>query len=518
MSSVVDKGTTAVGPRVLGQTRWPALVGVLLLAAWLLFFELGRLSLSVDEYLNVQIDVLPLRGILAALQAGNDLHPPVTHWLSHAWLAVFGVSEWSVRAVWSLVGVVAVAATYQLGRRWGSRKLGAGAALLLATTPAFVQYTRFVKYYAFTLLLAVVLMLVFTRLARRPTLPRLALYTALLVVFLYTDYFGILICGLWQDLFLLLRARRALRPVLAAQAVAGVLWLPWVSFALHQGSSVLGMTEADLGAGWRAMAIKAAYAFYSFTLGETLLPWRPLAIVGGLAAGLALLGGAWVLWRRAPRAGAWSGSLALLSIGLLAVLCSTVIVGVPFISFANHTLFTLPFFCLWLASGAALPGRWLRSGVLAGLLLAHGAGLLNYYAGRDYLNPIYAVPTREVMAGLAQRAGASDVVVAEHDTAIGFYAARTSGWQAAVVPPDVARETIGAQQPARVWLFEFGRDRTRSDDIAQLRAWLLENGYQAGESEGYAAQDPLYRALKTRLLGRAAYEFKLTLTPYTHPP
>jgi hypothetical protein len=506
-------------PNLRAQTEWPALVGVLLLAAWLLFFELGRLSLSVDEYLNVQIDRLPLSGILGALHAGNDLHPPVTHWLSHAWIAVFGVSEWAVRAVWALVGVVAVAATYQLGRRWGSRKLSVGAALLLATAPAFVQYTRFAKYYAFTLLLAVALMLVFTRLVRRPTLPRLALYTALLVVFLYTDYFGILICGLWQDLFLLLRARRALRPVLAAQAVAGVLWLPWVGFALNQGNAVLGMTEADLGGGWRAVAIKAAYAFYSFTVGETLLPWRPLAVVGGVAAGLALLGGAWVLWRRSPRVGVWSGSLALLSIGLLAGLCSTVIVGVPFISFANHILFTLPFFCLWLASGvAALPGRWLRGGVLAGLLLAHGAGLLNYYAGRDYLNPIYAVPTREVMAGLAQRTDAGDVVVAEHDTGIGFYAARTAGWQPAVVQPESAREEISAQRPARVWVFEFGRDRTRSEDIAALRAWLVENGYETGASEGYAAQDPLYQTLKTRLLGRTAYEFKLTLTPYARQP
>jgi hypothetical protein len=292
-----------------------------------------------------------------------------------------------------------------------------------------------------------------------------------------------------------------------------------VRFALTQGNSVVAMPEADLGGGWRAAAIKAAYALYSFTVGETLLPWQPPAVVGGLAAGLALLGGLWVLRRGAPRAGAWAGGFALLAIGLLAVLCSTIITGVPFISFANHILFALPFFCLWLSSGlAALPGRWLRRTAAAALLLSHAAGLLNYYAAHDFLNPIYAVPIREVAAQVARQAGAGDVVVAEHDTGIAFYAARTAGWRASVREPENARDLIAAQTPERVWVFEFGRDRTRSDAIANLRAWLAQAGYAAGETVGYAAQDPLYMALKTRLLGRGAYAHKLTLTEYTRRP
>jgi hypothetical protein len=201
-------------------------------------------------------------------------------------------------------------------------------------------------------------------------------------------------------------------------------------------------------------------------------------------------------------------------------LCSTIITSVPFITFANHILFALPFFLLWLGSGvAALPRAWLRAGVLAALVGAHTAGLANYYAGRDAFNPIYVVPTRQIVQTLAQEAGPDDLVLAEIDTGIPFYARRTPGWPAAsMVPGPAAQQFIAAQRPPRVWVFTFGRDRTRSDLVPALENWLAHNDYTAGETRGFAPQDSLYRALKERWLGRSAYLHKLALTVYERQP
>ncbi len=106
-------------------------VAILLVCVWSLSFDLDRLSLSVDEFVNVEIDQLSPRLLFADLVSGRDLHPPLSHLVSSLWVGAFGIHEWSVRSVWVLTGVLAVAATYQLGQRLGARRLGLLAALLM---------------------------------------------------------------------------------------------------------------------------------------------------------------------------------------------------------------------------------------------------------------------------------------------------------------------------------------------------------------------------------------------------
>jgi hypothetical protein len=161
-----------------------------------------------------------------------------------------------------------------------------------------------------------------------------------------------------------------------------------------------------------------------------------------------------------------------------------------------------------------------RVGLAGVLLAAHAVGLANYYAGRDFLNPIYAVPTRDVVASLAESVAPTDVVLAEADTGIAFYASRRRGWQAPIWPPDAteAQATIQRQQPKRVWLFEFGRDHSRSPVVTNARLWLEDHHYQVVETQGYAEQDITYRWVKEQLFHRLAYQYKLTLFIYQRQP
>jgi hypothetical protein len=69
-----------------------------------------------------------------------------------------------------------------------------------------------------------------------------------------------------------------------------------------------------------------------------------------------------------------------------------------------------------------------------------------------------------------------------------------------------------------VWLLTFGRDRSReSDHTAELEA-LLAPRYQFVTERDYAPVDAIYRALKTKLLGRDAYGSKLVVRLYALKP
>lgn len=74
---------------------------------------------------------------------GATWYHPYGFYLIAAALTVLPVSEWAIRIPFALVGVVTMLLTYAAARRWlGSRVVAAGAASLLAMTPAFFILSR----------------------------------------------------------------------------------------------------------------------------------------------------------------------------------------------------------------------------------------------------------------------------------------------------------------------------------------------------------------------------------------
>ncbi len=96
------------------RQKW--LIGaVLVLTAILLFYDLGRHSLSIDEYINVEIDRGSWGTILLLLQQGIDRHPPLTHFVMSVWLDIVPETDLTVRLPWALVGLLNVYLVYRLG-------------------------------------------------------------------------------------------------------------------------------------------------------------------------------------------------------------------------------------------------------------------------------------------------------------------------------------------------------------------------------------------------------------------
>ena len=58
-----------------------------------------------------------------------------------------------------------------------------------------------------------------------------------------------------------------------------------------------------------------------------------------------------------------------------------------------------------------------------------------------------------------------------------------------------------------------GHDRTRNELAARLSE-MLQQSRQLCATIGFAEQDPIYRQIKTQLIGREAYQYRLTVQEF----
>ena len=273
-----------------------ALVAVIALgvAAGCLVRFLPASPLWLDEALSVNIARLPLADIVDALR--RDGAPPLYYFLLHAWMAVFGENDWAVRALSAVIGVAALPAAFQVGRRMGGRWLGWASVVLLATSPFAIRYSNEARMYSLVVLLALVAHLVVLRAVDRPTGPRLALVGLATAALTYTHYWAFFLIASAGAALLYVGWRRQIRSAflaVAAVAAGALLFLPWVPTLLYQsahtGAPWAYEPEPNLLAGQLAVFAGGTTEAGSFlALGLVLL--FALGLLGHRRAGAVQLG------------------------------------------------------------------------------------------------------------------------------------------------------------------------------------------------------------------------------------
>ena len=226
--------------------RRPSLLAVgagLLFASGLALRVLTASDLWLDESLTVNIAALPLTEIPAAL--ARDGAPPLYYWLLHLWMSAFGDSDVAVRALSGVSSALTVPVVWLIGRRLGGRWAAWGAALVLAVNPFAIRYATETRMYALVALEVSLGLLAALRALERPSLGRLAWVTVAAAAVLYTHYWGLYLLmaaglvllvrgwgrGSWRDRLLGREGR-----LLAALAVGGAAWAPWVPTFLEQAA------------------------------------------------------------------------------------------------------------------------------------------------------------------------------------------------------------------------------------------------------------------------------------------
>ncbi len=129
-------------------------------------------------------------------QTGHDVHPPLYFQLLHFWRLLSGDSEAGLRLLSAVLGTLAVALTYSLGRRMARGTLASGpataagllAALLLAVSRFAIAWSQEIRMYALATLLALLAVWAARQFWQRGRARDAALYVAATTAGLYTLY------------------------------------------------------------------------------------------------------------------------------------------------------------------------------------------------------------------------------------------------------------------------------------------------------------------------------------------
>ena len=236
---------------------WVGLLLVLLLAAALRFYRLDGQSLWADEGNSVALAERSLAEITYG--AAYDIHPPLYYYLLHFWVGPFGTSEFAVRSLSAVIGILLVGLTFLISRRLFDPWVGLVAAFLSAISPFQVYYSQEARMYILLAALSALSIYFFLRFMEAETAETgrqqplslwAGFYILAAVLALYTHYsfpFVLLAENLVYTFWLIVEARRggergrrggvilgkALRWA-ALQLGVVFFFLPWLPTAYRQ--------------------------------------------------------------------------------------------------------------------------------------------------------------------------------------------------------------------------------------------------------------------------------------------
>ena len=155
-----------------------------------------------------------------------------------------------------IAGTLVIPALYELGRELFDRRTGLIAAAFVTVSPLLIWYAQEARMYAFVTLFGVLALLTQVRVMRSPTVGNWALYILATSALLWSHYFGLLLIGVQQVVFIYLilqrrragEADRALMVGFAYSAAVLVLQLiPLLAFAAGQYDSTSGAAGSPAG-------------------------------------------------------------------------------------------------------------------------------------------------------------------------------------------------------------------------------------------------------------------------------
>lgn len=425
------------------------------LQAALLLGDLGYLPVWGDELFSLQLAAAPLTQVFALL--ATDIHPPLYYLQLSAVDRLTGGARIealrAVSALWTLLLTILFDALWL-------RRLSAAARwitlTLFALSPFLLLYGRMARSYTMQAALALALVWAFRRWARDPggegRFSRAALAALFAILLLYTHYVpGIALTG---GLLVAYVRSTGLPRALGFAAVTALAYAPWLAVlgaALVRWWEARNLSSGYLLTGSAALeqAVKLAYAWVSFSIGESFPAWA-LALVPVLAIAAVL--GLRQQWRDDRLLAA-----CLLLAAAAGYLGVSRWVSYPFMP--ARLLWLFPFVALlW---GRVLASRPLGVAVFAAVLCAYGLSARQYFAGTGFLNPGYSVPLPAIAASVEREAGPDDFVLIDAANTDGLSLRRYFGGQVPtlILHRGTARQARRRIGDARhVWIVRNTRD------------------------------------------------------------
>jgi len=212
---------------------------VVLGGGFLRFVGLGKESIWLDEATSLIIARMNLPSIVA--WAAGDIHPPLYYLTLHFWIRL-GVSEFAVRALSAVFGVLTIVVMHALASELLGPRVGLLSALLLALSPLHIWYSQETRMYVMVTALSLLASYLMLLALRRRQFRYWLGYVLASMLSLYTHYFALYVLffqGLFVSYWLCRNegSRGLWYRWLTAMLTIGLLFLPWMPILYHQIST-----------------------------------------------------------------------------------------------------------------------------------------------------------------------------------------------------------------------------------------------------------------------------------------
>ena len=227
--------------------RFILLAAIVFLAFILRLYCLDCQSLWLDEAASAYWTAVPLPHLF--LDTADNLHVPGYFLLLRGWVALGGMSPFSLRYFSLLSGLLLIPTAFWFARHFlHSRRSASLAALLAAFSPAHIYFSQETRMYAVLPVLFLFMLALVLNLWREPRRTRWALLAALELFALYLHLFsGLMLLAINLLLGLAFWQRHRTLPFLTAwlgsQLLVVLALAPWLWFTWHSG----GALPANLG-------------------------------------------------------------------------------------------------------------------------------------------------------------------------------------------------------------------------------------------------------------------------------
>ena len=456
-------------------TRW-LLVGLMLLGFWLRLLRLGDKSVWWDEGLAAWAARQSLADI--ARWTAADVHPPLYFWLLHYWRLISGDSEFGLRLLSVMFGLLTIAAAYLLGKRINGRFTGLLAALFITISRFDISWSQEMRMYALAALLGALALWAALGVWQYGRLRHWLLYILFMVAGLYNLYLAVIVLVAVNLVWLLLIWPRSDRrwPEFwqwsAAQTAVLLLYAPWLAYALGRIPTWSQATAVDpwsyLKIYWTVLVVGSELDVDGYALLTV-----PLLLL--FLAGVVLIG-----WQARKRPFA-QVKLALLLVGLLLPALVVYIVSLPTADFFYSPPLAPRYLIIFVPAFAALLAwaitRLHFVGILATALAVYTAflGLIDYYPNRILVDDFPSLT-----ATIAAYEQPDDAVILYTDTDWPIFAYHydsfwhgvPGAWQMTSDQADAFLDPIW-QSHAGVWLVQT-QYAPISDPQQLMIAWLRQ--------------------------------------------
>lgn len=216
------------------------LTAIILIGFSLRLYDLNSESLWRDEVFSVNTAKQPIIEIFNI----QDTNPPLYYIILHLWINFIGDSDFTLRMLSVILGVLALFMIYKVGKQLFDDQIGLLSSLVLGIATFQIHYSQEVRTYSLTVLLTLISVYFYIKLLDKNRVVDYILYIISGSLLTYSHVYGFFILLAQNFHFIFCKytgtdVEVTYRRWIFGQIFIFVLFLPWISVFISQTSLVV---------------------------------------------------------------------------------------------------------------------------------------------------------------------------------------------------------------------------------------------------------------------------------------